>query len=146
MSVPHEPGLSLSMSAERFEALVREEIRALLPIEEARRIRRELLLMLATISSDEGGVVLGISARHFRGLCEREKVPVENLGHKTPRYRVTSVSAALDRLAVGAGKDLDDARAQMLQQIARIMRELDELQLRSPDEEREDLLPQLKVA
>jgi len=128
MSSPDPTGpFALAIPRERYEALVREEIAAALPMEDARRIRRELLLLVASISSDEGGLLLRITPRYFREICEANGVAAVTLGYKTPRYRIAAVSAALDRLSVAAGRDAAELRARFVEITAGLVREIEAL-------------------
>ncbi len=106
--------LQISIPAERLEAIARDVIAQALPVEEVRRIRRELLLTVMTITSEEGGILLGVTARHFRELCDRVGVPVEALGHKTPRYRVLALSEKLDALSIAAKREKDALKGKLL--------------------------------
>lgn len=121
------PEIQLLIPQDRMEAIARELIAAALPLEEVRRIRRELMLMMATITSDEGGVLLHVTPRHFRELCERVGVPIVTLGHKTPRYQVAAVVAKLEQLSVAAKQDKEQVRSALTEISARLLKEIEAL-------------------
>jgi hypothetical protein len=118
----------LTIPAEMIERVLRDEIAARLPERaELHRLRLELMLTIATISSEEGGACLGLPARRFRDLCEKNGVPQMPFGHRTVRYRIADVSHKIDKLAVAAKKDLEEARAAMVGEVARISGEFEKL-------------------
>jgi hypothetical protein len=124
---PSEPALTAIISRDRFEELVREEIARQFSADDTRRIRRELALMVASISPKEGGLLLGMSPRAFRGLMEKHGVPMMPFGHKTERYRITAIVAKLDQLSIAAKKDLEELRSKLVDITARLIREVEAL-------------------
>lgn len=119
--------LVLTIPGARLDELAREVIAAALPLGEIARIRRELMLTVATISAEEGGGLLGVSPRHFRSLCEAHGVPCVALGYKTPRYRIAAIDAALDNLSIAAKADLEASRSKLVEISSRLVREIEAL-------------------
>lgn len=122
------PDLLLNIPADRVDELVREVIAGALGIEQVKAWRREFLLQVATISSEEGGIILGgITPRFFRGICERLGVPMANLSYKHPRYRIVDLAMKLDDASVAAKADLAAARKRMTETVRDLLRRLDAL-------------------
>ena len=124
MSTRPSPALvvTASIPAELVELLLREEMR--IALGETSRLRGQCLLLVASISAEEGGVLLGISSRSFRSLMERHDVAVMPLGHKTARYRLAEVSAALDSLAVATSASREALRGKLIHHAADLLGEV----------------------
>lgn len=123
------PVFRVEIAPERLvtlEAEVRAELVAQM-MAQTRSVRRELLLSVALVSSEEGALLFRVSPRRFRDLCAEHGVPVEPLGYKTPRYKIALVAGALDAMAVAAGADREAARANIIALAARLTREVEAL-------------------
>jgi hypothetical protein len=126
-SVAQQAAPTLSLPAGLIERLLREEIAALLPSrEDLQRLRLELVLTVATMSSHEAGRCLGISGRQFR-LKFDGKVGRIAIGYRSARYRVAEISSRLDDLAVACSADREAARAKFAAEARRIAAEIEQL-------------------
>jgi len=91
---------TIAIDEQTVLGLIQAHIERVLSGGALRRLRRQTLAQISTVSAEEGGECLGMSPRAFKGWCKRMNIPVLGLGYKTPRWSVGAIAEKMNQRAI----------------------------------------------
>ncbi|GEM_PF-2364584 len=91
---------SIAINEATVLQLIREHIAQEISGPTLRRLRRQALASIETVSPEEGGECLGLTARSFQTWCKRVGIAKLNLGYKSKRYSVRAIAEKMQQRAL----------------------------------------------
>jgi len=91
---------TVTISEDSVLCVLKAHLEKVFPADALHRLRRATLAQIATVSAEEAGECLGMSARGFKTWAAKNGVPTLGLGYKTPRYAVRAIAKELEKRSI----------------------------------------------
>jgi len=90
----------ISITEAEIKEMMRERVAQVLDRDTLRRLRRSILAEIAAVDAEEAGELLGITPRAFKAWARKVNIQKLPFGHKSPRWRVKDILAAMKARAI----------------------------------------------